>query len=150
MKVRETSNKTTNVFGFTEVSDKKVTESKGTTFQNQLKHAEQQGFEEYVGDVVKQIAEQGDKLSKKVDIRELKIYKELLTEFMDLAVGNSRKFSKQSFLDRRGRHRVYAIIRQINDELDKLTKDVLQGEKDNISVLKSLDDIRGLILDMIM
>ncbi len=150
MKVGETPGKPSSFFGISEKDEKRVASSKGSSFHNQLKNAEEQGFEEYVNDVVSRIAEQSKKLGKNVDIMELKIYKTLISEFLALAVGNSRKFSKQSFLDRRGRHRVYAIIKQINEELDLLTKDVLEGEKDNINVLKRLDDIRGLILDMVM
>jgi len=97
-----------------------------------------------------EIVEQGKKLSDKIDIRELRAYKKMIAGFLDEAVGNSRKFSKQSFLDRRGRHKVYAIIKQVNEELDELTKEVLSGEKDRIMILKRLDDIKGLILDIVM
>lgn len=100
--------------------------------------------------MVADITQQGEKLSKKVDIRELKIYKELISEFLEEAVNGSRKFSKRSMLDRRGRHKVYAIIKQVNQELEDLTKDVLSAEKDHISVLKRLDDIRGLIMDLFL
>lgn len=97
-----------------------------------------------------EIAEQGVKLAEKVDIRELQKYKKLISDFLDEAVGNSRKFSKQSFLDRRGRHKVYAVIKKVNEELDELTQEVLRDEKDRIKILKKLDDIKGLILDLIL
>ena len=80
----------------------------------------------------------------------MRIYRKLISEFLDVAVGNSKKFSKKSLLDRRGRHKVYAVIKNINTELDLLTQDVMSGEKDNISLLQRLDDIRGLILDLFM
>ncbi|NLH97362.1 MAG: YaaR family protein, partial [Clostridiaceae bacterium] len=66
-----------------------------------------------------------------------------------LAVGKSKKFSKRSLLDRRGRHRGFAIVRTINEELERLTEDVLNGEKDNLGLLRRLEDIRGLILDLL-
>jgi uncharacterized protein YaaR (DUF327 family) len=97
-----------------------------------------------------EITEQGKKLADKIDIKELRTYKRMISEFMEEAVGNSRKFSKQSFLDRRGRHKVYAVIKRVNEELDELTLEVLSGEKDRIMILKRLDDIKGLILDIIM
>jgi uncharacterized protein YaaR (DUF327 family) len=150
LKVGETSGKPSSFLGITEKDEKRVTSSKSSSFQNHLINAEEKSFDEYVNDVVSRIAEQSKKLGKNVDIRELKIYKGLIAEFLALAVGNSRKFSKQSFLDRRGRHKVYAIIKQIDEQLDLLTQDVLENEKDNIKVLQRLDDIRGLILDMVM
>ena len=96
------------------------------------------------------IAEQGKKLADKIDIKELRIYKRMISDFLEEAVGNSRKFSKQSYLDKRGRHKVYAVIKKVNEELDELTREVLSEEKDRIMILKRLDDIKGLILDIIM
>ncbi|NTV89024.1 MAG: YaaR family protein, partial [Clostridiales bacterium] len=74
----------------------------------------------------------------------------LISEFLETAVGNSRKFMKKSLLDRRGRHRVYSIIKKINEEVDQLTQDVMKNESGNIDILRRVDDIRGLILDMIL
>jgi uncharacterized protein YaaR (DUF327 family) len=53
-------------------------------------------------------------------------------------------------LDRRGRHKVFAVIKKVNEELDDLTREVLTDEKDRIKILKKLDDIKGLILDLFL
>ena len=120
------------------------------SFLNVVKNAEDRNVVERLRAKADEIVEQGEKLAEKVDIRELQVYKKLISDFMDEAVGNSRKFSKQSFLDRRGRHKVYAIIKNVNEDLDELTQEVLRGEKDRLKILKKLDDIKGLILDILM
>jgi uncharacterized protein len=112
--------------------------------------AENGSYDQQLEELVNDIVKQGEKLGKRVDIKELRDYKRLISEFLGVAVGNSRKFSKQSLLDRRGRHKVYALIKKINNELDLLTQEVMNGEKDNIDILRRVDDIRGLILDMMM
>ena len=119
-------------------------------FLGVIKGVEERNIVEKLKRLANDIVEQGKKLSDKVDIRELRIYKKMISDFLDEAVENSLKFSKQSFLDRRGRHKVYAVIKKVNEELDELTKEVLSGEKDRIMILKRLDDIKGLILDIIM
>lgn len=119
-------------------------------FSSQLRRLETNNYEEKIKVLADKITDQGKKLSKKADIRDLKIYKQLISEFLDEAVAHSHNFTKKSFLDRRGRHRVYAIIRKINEELIELTNAVLKSEQDNISILKKLDDIRGLILDLLL
>jgi uncharacterized protein YaaR (DUF327 family) len=120
------------------------------SFLSTVKNAEEKSIAERLRAMAAGIVSQGEKLADKVDIRELRIYKKMISDFMEEAVGNSRKFSKQSFLDRRGRHKVYAVIKQVNGELDELTREVLTGEKDRIKILKRLDEIRGLILDIVM
>ena len=148
MKVNESLNKTSNIVGAASKEDRKVVEGKEVTFQNQLKKVESDNLEQYIQDLASKIYEQGKKLGKKVDIRELKIYKNLISEFLDEAVNNSHKFSKESFLDRRERYKVYATVKKINSSLEELTKQVLSDEKNNIGILKNIEDIRGLILDI--
>ena len=72
----------------------------------------------------------------------------LIKEFMNEVVSRSHKFSRENFLDRKGRHRVYGIIRQVDDTLDELARELVKDEKDHIAVLNKIDEIRGLILDI--
>jgi len=148
LKVSETLTNTAGLAGLPVKDDKKVKPGKRGEFRHQLKMAEDAGYEQYLKDLVDEIARQGERLAERVDIRELKIYKKLIAEFLDLAVGKSKKFSKRNLLDRRGRHRVFAIVKNINEEVEQLTQDVLNGEKDNLKLLQRLADIRGLILDL--
>jgi uncharacterized protein len=150
IKVREALNNPTSVTGIAGREDRKVTDSRETSFHSELKRVEDRTVEERIRELVEKISEQGRKLAGKVDIRELKIYKKLISDFLDEAVSNSHEFFKRNMLDRRGRHKVYAIVKKVNEELEGLTKDVLSAEKDNIRVLQRLDDIRGMILDIVM
>lgn len=148
MKIRDTLSNTAGLAGLPVKEEKKIQPGRRGEFRTRLTLAEDANYEQYLNDLVEEISRQGERLADKIDIRELKIYKKLVAEFLDLAVGKSRKFLRKSLLDRRGRHRVYAIVKNINEELDELTQDVLQEEKDNLRLLRRLADIRGLILDL--
>lgn len=150
MKVRESMGNPSGLSSLPVKEDSKVRPGRGADFQNQLVKAENTNYEQHLEKLVNDIVRQGETLAKRIDVRELRIYKGLISEFLELALGNSKKFSKRNLLDRRGRHKVFAIVRNINEELDLLTQDVMSGEKDNIGLLKKLDDIRGLILDLFM
>ncbi|RCX18280.1 hypothetical protein DFR58_10539 [Anaerobacterium chartisolvens] len=148
MKVGENLGKSSGIAGTVAKEEKKVLNSRESAFQSQIRRIEGQDHEQRIRELALKISEQGEKLGKKVDIRELKVYKKLISEFLDEAVNSSRKFSKESFLDRRGRFKVYATVKKINSELEELTEQVLKEEKDNIKILKRIDDIRGLIMDL--
>ncbi|MBQ7557226.1 MAG: YaaR family protein, partial [Lachnospiraceae bacterium] len=64
-------------------------------------------------------------------------------------VTRSHEFARENFLDRRGRHRVYGIIRQIDDKMDELARALIEDETDNIKILDTIGDIRGLLLDIL-
>ena len=148
--MRETLGNASGMSNLAARDDIKVKHDRGAEFHNQLVKAENANYEQHLEKLVNDIVRQGQTLAKKIDVRELMIYKGLISEFIETALGGSKKFSKQSLLDRRGRHKVYALVKNINAELDLLMQDVMNGEKDNISLLKRLDDIRGLIMDIFM
>lgn len=129
---------------------KKVRDSRNDDFQSRLVRSEGDCREERIRNLAEMIMKQGSKLAEKTDIRELKIYKQMIADFLQEAVHSSLEFSKESFLDRRGRYRVNAVVKKINEELDKLTEDVLKNEKGNIGILQRLTDIRGLVLDILL
>ncbi len=94
------------------------------------------------------ITMEGDKISKKKDLRDVKHYRGLIKEFLNEVVSRSHSFTRENFLDRRGRHRVYGIIRLIDENLDELTRELMKEEKDNLAILSTIGEIRGLLLDI--
>ena len=98
--------------------------------------------------MMEEITMQGKKLAKHRDIRDMKQYRTLIKSFMNEIVNHSHQFSRENFLDRKGRHRVYGIIRLIDENLDKLAQALVEDEKDNIDILKCIGEIEGLILDI--
>ena len=98
--------------------------------------------------MMEDITQQGYKLGKRMDVRDMKLYRKLIKEFMNEIAGHSHKFSRENFLDKKGRHRVYGIVKQVNETLDELAAELLRDEKDNIAILSKIDEIRGLLLDI--
>ncbi len=98
--------------------------------------------------MMEEIVMQGDKLVKRMDITDMKKYRSLIKDFMNEIVNRSHKFSRENFLDRKGRHRVYGIIRLMDEKLDELATELLKDEKDKLAILARVDEIRGLILDI--
>lgn len=120
------------------------------SFGDTLKKTEEQDLASRLNRLMSEIEKQGDRLAKSMDIKELRNYKKLVSEFMNEVVNNSLKFSKQSHFDRRGRHKVYALIKKVNARLEELSREFLKEEKDNIKILESIGSIKGMLIDMYM
>ncbi len=102
-----------------------------------------------ISGLINEISEQGKKISKKTDIRDMRRYRELIKSFLNEVVFRSHQFSRENFLDRRGRHRVYGIVKLIDENLDELAEELLKDEKDNLLILNKVDEIRGLLMDIL-
>ncbi|NMB26865.1 MAG: YaaR family protein [Tissierellia bacterium] len=124
---------------------KKVHES----FKQKLNEIEQEHIRDQLKILYNEIENQSGKLQDKLFIEDLVQYKKLVKEFLDITVNNSHVFYKENSLDRRGRHRVYSLVKKVDNELDELTKDFLNIENNRIKILNRLDDIKGLLLDIL-
>lgn len=109
---------------------------------------EENGLQERLSAMFDDITMQGKKIGKHMDVKDMKRYRSLIKDFLNEIVNRSHKFSRENFLDRKGRHRVYGIIRLIDQNLDELAGELIKEEKDNISILGKIGEIRGLLLDI--
>ncbi len=119
-------------------------------FALKLNELDGDALQEKLSSLLSDINAQSKEIEKRFDLGEVVKYKKLVKEFLNLTVNNSHKFSKDNFLDRRGRHRVLSIVRQVDDELEGLTKDFLKKEKDKLKIINRLDGIRGMLLDIFL
>lgn len=110
---------------------------------------EEEGLAERLNLMMEEIVMQGDKIVKRMDVRDMRRYRTLIKDFMNEIVNRSHKFSRENFLDRRGRHRVYGIIRLVDEKLDELAQALVSEECDKIAILAKVDEIRGLLLDIL-
>lgn len=98
--------------------------------------------------LMEDITAQGNRIAQHMDIRDMKRYRTLIKDFLNEVVYRSHKFSRENFLDRKGRHRVYGIIKLIDENLDELASELVSDEKDHISILSKIGEIEGLLLDI--
>ncbi len=124
--------------------------AKQAEFITKFQEVKSEQVREHLQGLYEEIVKQSDRIGDKLHLSEVIKYKKLVREFLDVSVKNSHQFSKQNFLDRRGRHRVYGIVKSVDRELENLTKEFLNDEVDRISIIKRLDDIRGMLLDVFM
>ncbi len=111
-------------------------------------HIEEAELQERLQTLMEEITMQGEKLSKRRDVKDMKHYRGLIKAFLNEIVVHSHSFTRENFLDRRGRHRVYGIIRLIDENLDQLAQELMKDEKDNLAILNKIGEIQGLLLDI--
>ena len=111
-------------------------------------HIQESELQEKLSGLMEAITAEGEKLSKRRDVKDMRHYRGLIKEFLNEVVTHSHAFSRENFLDRRGRHRVYGIIRLVDENLDQLAQELMKDEKDNLAILNKIGEIRGLLLDI--
>ena len=114
-----------------------------------VSNIEEKDLQNKLGSLMDEITAQGERIAKHMDVTDMKKYRSLVKEFMNEVVTHSHEFSRENFLDRRGRHRVYGIVMLVDKNLDDLARELVKDEKDNLTILNKVGEIQGLLLDIV-
>lgn len=125
-----------------------VQETDGSFKFTLVSRIEEQDLQNALTQMMEEITRQGEKLAKHRDIKDMRRYRALVKDFLNEIVNRSHAFSRENFLDRKGRHRVYGIIRLVDQNLDELAQELVKDEQDNLAILSKIGEIRGLLLDI--
>lgn len=98
--------------------------------------------------LIEEIDVVGKKFAKDSNIDNLKEYKSLIKAFLDTMITKmfkvKEKYGHRSWV----KQKVFIVVEKINKKLENLTKFILEKENENINLLSTLDEIRGLLVDL--
>ena len=120
------------------------------SFEQDFNDSNRERYTENIIDLAKKIDEQGMRLEKKIDIGEMERYRALISELLDIVVRNAYAFRKENNFDLKGRRKVSATIIKINEKLEEMAREILSGNQDAFRIISSIDDIKGLIIDIFL
>ena len=94
------------------------------------------------------IEEAAEALRRSMTLRNLKHYKDLIRAFINELTSSAYSVSQEVGFDQYGHRRLYVIIQKVDQHLEALTREVIRGQADNLSLVSRLDEIKGLLLDI--
>lgn len=94
------------------------------------------------------VTELGDELKKNASIDTIKAYKQAVRQFMSKVVRDS--YETEETVTGMGfkKRKKYTMIRVIDGKLEQLAMGILQHQHDQLEILRRLDEIRGLLVDL--
>lgn len=121
-----------------------------TDFSAELLEQNGRVTSEQMDKLLRQIDEQGTRLSRTPTYDELKSYRTLIRNFVGEAVNSMYELHTQAGWDRMGRQKVYTTVRKIDKKLEEMAEKIRLGQADQLDIAASHDVIRGLLVDLYM
>jgi len=146
----ENLNLASSIVGASAQEERKVRKSKSSSFSNTFSAMAQENEKEILEKKLLEINEKGKFVRDRMDLKDLVEYKKMITEFLEYTVKYSHKFSKETKLGRDGSFKVMGIVKKINEELENLTAELLNSEKDKLKIVDSISGIHGMLVDLLM
>jgi len=122
----------------------------GFEFSRHMMDFSQAQYQKYIEDLKDRIFRQGEVIKHKADIGAFMRYRKLIAELLEAAAGNAYACARTSTFDTKGRRNVFVLIKHINARLDEMAQQILTEQRDNIRLLEMVDDIRGLLVDILL
>ncbi|SER45963.1 YaaR family protein [Salisediminibacterium halotolerans] len=123
------------------------TEAK-VSFQEIMQRGREQGKYDRLGALLQKVDDQGKVLADSRTVDELRKYKANVKEFIDEAVKLGLELEERKGFNRRGKTKVYKIVKEVDDKLIDLTDKVLNEQKKSLDILNTIGEIRGLLVNM--
>ncbi len=122
-----------------------------TTFPISVEHTQRRELseEEYLAELQDAVYETGDALSDTISTENIVAYKKAVKTFVEYIV--SRAYEVENIVTgglNPARKKAWTIVRVINKRLDSLIYDLMYNQLKKIEVLKRIDEIKGLIVDL--
>jgi len=120
------------------------------SFQQQLGRQRKEHFRSRVVALFEEITEDAASIIDHVDLSKFEKYRGLIGNLLSEVVQNAYSLCSERVLDRFGRHRLYASISIIDKKLENMAKDILNKNGDRIDYISRVDEIRGLVMDLLL
>lgn len=118
-------------------------------FSDMLAQQDGKANEEQLRRFLKKIDEQGERLSKSMNVRELRIYKLLVKQFLENTVRLALGIKETRGWDRRGRGKRYKLLEELDSMLLEMAEELLEHEQGKIQLLGKIGEIRGMLINLL-
>lgn len=117
-------------------------------FQDTLKQAERARIDGELKEILSTIRTLGERFVRAPDEGKLNTYKDGIRQYLQRISKELFSLRQEPGSTKDGQQKLYQMVETVNHELDSLTRETLQKDR-ALGLLASLDEIRGLVLDLI-
>lgn len=107
-------------------------------------------YKNYADSLFDEINSQAADCFRNVNFEKFERYRALIREMVGEVVNNAFTVSRESVLDRFGKQRVYLTVGTIDEKLEQLASDLLKQNIERIEFISRIDEIRGLVMDLLL
>jgi hypothetical protein len=98
--------------------------------------------------LITDIEEQGKILAESRTVGDLRKFKSLVKSLLDDAVKNGLSLEERQGFNRRGRSRIFKIVKEVDKKLLELTDAVLKKQEPGLRILERVGEIKGMLINI--
>ena len=120
-----------------------------TSFADVMIQRDAERTQEQLQQKLQDIHRQGERLARLMSVRELKLYQQMVKQFLEDTIRRGVGLKEVRGFDRRGRVKRYKLLDQIDETLVSMAEELLDSEEGKIELLNKIGEIRGLLINFL-
>jgi len=139
--------------GSKSVSMKSIEPGEGiihTSFLDQLTNVQIDDIKKSLKELIEEIDEVGSKLAFASSMDIFFKYKNLIRQFIKEVEGSLYKITENPSIRFLDNNKVFVIVNKIDKSLEEFTKDIMSNQIDRLEIVRRVDEIRGMLMDVII
>lgn len=118
------------------------------SFSDVMVQQDAQRTQEQLQQKLMDIHKQGERLSKLMTVRELKLYRQMVKKFLEDTMKRGVGLKEVRGFDRRGRVKRYKLLDEVDEKLLAMAEELLESEEGRIDLLSKIGEIRGILINL--
>ncbi|SFT28633.1 YaaR family protein [Paenibacillus sp. BC26] len=117
-------------------------------FADVMNFQDEQRTIEQLQEKLQHIHNQGERLARSMTVRELRLYRQMVKQFLEDTVRRGIGMKETRGFDRRGRTKRYKLLEEIDSSLISMGEELLESEEGRLDLLQKVGDIRGILINL--
>lgn len=118
-------------------------------FDQELAYRQEEALQLQMQELLKEMDQVSDRLNKNININDLMLYKKLVKNFLKEASARAYAIKQERGRNRRGRT-LLITIDTVDREIEAMINDFIKKDNEPVDILKTLDKIRGMLIDLMI
>ncbi|WP_462410712.1 YaaR family protein [Neobacillus sp. Marseille-QA0830] len=115
----------------------------------QVFHETQHDFTgERLQTLLKQLDQNGSRLAASQSVKDLLDYKQSIQDFLKEVVQNGYSLEEYRHFQSNGRDKKLKIIKQVDQQLIKISEQVMEKQTSSVELLKTIGEVKGLLVNL--
>ena len=120
--------------------------SKTADFSDAFDMANKNQAEQQLKEMLKDIEKLGGRLTKSKTLEDARLFRDKIKEFLSFILKNAYTLKRDS---NSFSFAIHTRVEIINQKLDDLTKELLTNQREAIDIADSVEEIKGLLVDVL-
>ena len=102
-----------------------------------------------IGELLDAVHEAGDRLKENLSIEQVQAYKKAVRNFIHHVVENAWSVEKKTSGGNILKRKEFYRLAVIDESLEKLAAEILRNQRDRLEILRRIDEINGMLVDLL-